>query len=480
MIITVRAAVLTTTDLILYKVDGDTYTIPQGDHRVARILNEHGAALSRKEIREIDVSHDGSVTNTYAKFEEQTNGLVRFFRVAKNKLKSLFGTKEAEPVVDLTPREMGQVFETSVDKQSKAIADVMKHAKPASDPSFSDRDIVTDDRSQDTVVAVVGDKVIPDVQHMKAQLARANELGSPKAVQTFLERLSKVNRQHSIEDLMKFMRRNDMPIAEDGMIVAYKALNRKDDVYVDIHSRRVTQRVGSRVFMAEKLVDHNRQNECSNGLHIARRGYVAGFPGDVCTIVKIAPEDVIAVPAYDSNKMRVCGYNIIFELSPEDYQKLKNNTAFTNTEESRAILGRALAGDHPDVDQTVEITEHMGGGLIITDLKSKAKPKVVSIPASALSDEIIEDRAPTVEPTKVMEETGQKPAGEAAPLSRGQKAQALHEKLLAAASGSDEEYAAAVDLWQFKKAAKVGWGRLGLAESTDALVKKVLDTRTSK
>ncbi|MEL2330844.1 hypothetical protein, partial [Klebsiella pneumoniae] len=86
------------------------------------------------------------------------------------------------------------------------------------------------------------------------------------------------------------------PIADDGCIVIYKLLlkdgpsDHKEFSYRDIHSQKVPQSVGTLVCMNESLVDPDRRNECSNGLHVARRQYLGNFSGNVCVLAKVAPE----------------------------------------------------------------------------------------------------------------------------------------------------------------------------------------------
>src|SRR5690606_22957135 len=134
------------------------------------------------------------------------------------------------------------------------------------------------DKHPETIVAVTkSGKIIPGVERIKSQFAGAIKNSNTKGIEIFLERISKVykKRRHTVEDLLRFMERGDLPIADDGTIVIYKKLIRHNDKqYVDGHSRNVIQKVGSFVYMEEALVDPDRRNECSNGLHVARRGYI--------------------------------------------------------------------------------------------------------------------------------------------------------------------------------------------------------------
>jgi hypothetical protein len=298
-------------------------------------------------------------------------------------------------------RTAAQQFLDDIKRNRDAIQEILSNAVPSSDPKFSEQ--LSDTGQDHTVVAVVKDQIIPDVDKMQGHITRAGKT-DPKGMNTFMVRLSEVvkDRAHSVQDLMRFMERGDLPIADDGTIVIYKVLKKKNGRYVDCHTGRVSQFIGSYVHMDPKLVDKNRGTECSNGLHVARRGYLGNFNGDVCVIAKVQPEDVITVPSYDPNKMRVCGYHILFELDDASYQKLRSNRPFTDNEKAQILLGRAISGDHPPPRENVTITEHYGGGVVITPRDSPMEPRreqlVTKVEALADDETSI---APPVVPTEV-------------------------------------------------------------------------------
>ena len=386
--VNVVAAAVNTTELVLYLVDGTTIKIPQGDPRVKKIVAHITPIVTTGGIAEVSLDEE----NTYTQFEEKTGGLVKFFKVAKSKLAGFF-EKQKEEGEQVSQQVLGQVpvpqqatapdtveQTKKVEKLTSAIDEIMKNAKPVHSNETID--------SSHTVVALVADKqIVPDVHNIKGQITNSLATGT-KGLQRFMERVAAVasKRSHSAEDLMQFLQRGDLPIADDGSIIIYKVLrkNPSGKGYVDCYTKKVPQRVGSYVHMKESLVDHNRRNECSNGLHVARRAYVGGFRGDVCVIAKVNPEDVIAVPEHDANKMRVCGYHILFELSDADFKKLKNNKPITDTEEGRILLGRALSGDHPEPIEDVEIRSQRGNDVKVTPRAKTAAPVVEIKPAVAL------------------------------------------------------------------------------------------------
>lgn len=497
-LVRIVAAIVDTHTLTLYKQDGTTVTIPQGDPRVRQIVTTASPQIIRQGYADVDLSSE----NDFQKFEEETKGSFKFFKVAKDKLRDWFGKKNAPAVDSAVVGHIPRPDEAKEEMITVAVEDILKHAVPVASPEFTEsdvakqRNVVEDgghtpsDKEEDdstntathTIIAVTPtNAVVPGVEKIKTQFSRALKLGSTKAVETFLERVGKVaaKRSHSIEDLLKFMERGDLPIAEDGSILIYKVLNRKGKNYVDCHSKKVEQWVGAYVHMDESLVDHNRNNECSNGLHVARRGYIRQFSGDVCTLCKVAPEDVIAVPSYDANKMRVCGYHILFELTDEQYALVKQNKPISDIPSGAELLAKAIAGKHIGITHKVKIGAHMGGNVTSEEVKTKeeAKPTITApvVPVKALDNPMVEGSAEPVAPKAVAEEVKKvvkevKKTAKAAPTTRVVNDVQLGEgspreriqKLLALGITSTGVARAIMEL---KKKSKKSWTVLGVSEA---------------
>ncbi|MCF8861646.1 rIIB-like lysis inhibitor [Agrobacterium phage OLIVR2] len=386
-IITVVGAVADKDKVVFYTDTGDKRIVPQSDPRLAVLLQKVIPEIQRG--RSVTVSLEDY--SLYEEFEKKTNSLVRFFRAAKEKVKTIVEafipaapekddsdveedtkayhakvTAEAEIAVDAVATE-------TLLEEAEKVAPVVPQ-KPRYEDLKQDLKPIKNDEpiaDDETLVAVINGVAIPGVENLKSYIQHALKHNSPKAVTAFLERIARVidQRGHSIPDLMRFLERGDLPLAEDGSIIAYKILRKTDRhpgfTYVDCHSGKVHQRVGTYVRVDESLVDKNRRNECSNGLHVARRGYIGHFSGDVCTIIKMAPEDVIAVPHNDPNKVRVCGYHIIFELPNHVYNVLRSNRPMTSDTEAAAMLAKAISGDHVGVLEEVWIGGSYGSNLSI-------------------------------------------------------------------------------------------------------------------
>lgn len=491
-VIRVIAAVVDKHNLTLYKEDGEEHIIKQGDPELRRVLDIVMPIIQDGGIAEVEIGQSADKGKEFTDFEAKTNGFIKFFKVMKDQAEK-FLTQLGANTDHVAPLTLGRVptknpavssivvkrKDETKDAEQKAakqaaVAEVLANAVPASSDKFTAPKADQHDESgklvvegEETIIAVVGDgTVVPGVEKLAGQFEyAAREGNSTIGMERFLARLGKViaERNHSVKDLLKFLERGDLPIADDGSFVAYKILRNKvgqKDVFVDCHTGKVPQRVGSYVHMDHSLVDHNRSNECSNGLHVARRGYIGSFYGDVCTLIKVNPEDVIAVPNYDANKMRVCGYHIIDLLSSVDFQKLKRDNAMTDTMAAREQLGKALAGDHVGIIESVKIGGHRGTNVVVTPMAKPVKQaKVKAKAATAIEAKKVVKKtgAEKVDATAIAKQVAvQKASGGSA---RAKKAAELMTSYTVATEPR-VRWLAAKALVDFKKAAKVSWDKL--------------------
>ena len=505
--IKVVAAVLTEDELTLYKPNGETVVLKQGDTRIRGIVDKIIPLINSQGFAEVDDSE----TSTYVDLEKKTGGVMKFFRIAKDAVKHLFATDEdrVAPIAagtipgSQTTAAAASVMQNAEQKQAAKTVEerkapklgegLMTHARPMSKDDSTLQD-------GETIVAVVGGKAVPGMENLKGQVAHAQRTGQYKGLQRLIERMAAMQekRGHSVEDLLRFLERGDLPIADDGSILAYKVLSTRSKgslypeapgTFFDCHSGKIPQRVGSRLVVDESLVDKNRRNECSNGLHIARRGYIREFPGDVLVLCKIEPEDVITVPHNDPNKVRVCAYHIIARISPEDHQKLRNNRPMTDSDAAQILLGKAIAGDHVGRLEEVKVTEPYGGGIQIKQLmpsdaqplRSKAEARGVEQPRAVALDDL---KATGTDPKAVAAQaTAAKQAPKPAPVAdkpkgsgsvREQVAQEHYGRMTNGDLSIGDRQEEARRLLLHKQKAKIGWSKLGF--DSDAVADEIKAT----
>ncbi|NIH77355.1 FixJ family two-component response regulator [Ochrobactrum sp. P20RRXII] len=328
--VTVAAAIITKTGVMLYTADGKEVPLASDGWRTQEILNLVTPVIARRKTIEIDLDS----FSLEHEVERKTNGFVRFFRKVGASITSLFGTKDGQT------------------------------------------ELVTDTLTEATTVAVVNGKEIPGMENLENHMIHAVENDQTEGLKNFLDRLSRVidERGHSVQELLNFMKKADLPIANDGSIIAYKTLNKSEDRFVDCHTGNVKQRVGSRVSMPIGLVDKNRRTLCSTGLHIARLRYLRGYNGNVLTLVKIAPEDVVSVPYSEPDKMRVAAYHIVKLLPDDAARAVFSGASIAGNKEAEKMLADVIAGKHIHVIEEVHIKGSYGTDIETTVLDDKYKP----------------------------------------------------------------------------------------------------------
>ncbi|MBY3231946.1 hypothetical protein [Rhizobium laguerreae] len=372
----VAGAIASQNGITFYLENGEEMNLVKDSARTRMILDATVEALARKEIVEIDLES----FSVERRIEQQTNGLVRFFKTTVSK----FVGREVEK--PYTTEVIGQM-----DKPVRA-APRQPEPTPAPKPDKLVRDTLRDERGDllkdDDVITVAvvqtpaGEKMVPNVQGLEKQMEYA-AFENVAGFQKFMERLANVDRKfgHSVQELINFMKRGDLPIAEDGCIVAYKMLYAEGgEVFTDPHTRKVRQRVGAHVSMPVDRVDPNRRTACSTGLHIARRAYVKSFHGDTIMLVKIKPEDVIAVPYGEPDKMRVAGYHIVGKLPAEGAALVRANKPMTTDSESAQMLANVIAGHHTPITEYVVIGAAKGENVTT---KPAARTAFSTVPVSS-------------------------------------------------------------------------------------------------
>lgn len=138
----------------------------------------------------------------------------------------------------------------------------------------------------------------------------------PTNVINFMDNLMQNPSHRSVNELWGFLQTQKMPITEDGHFLAYKRI--RDD-YTDSYTGKIDNSVGSICTMPRNMVDDNKEQTCSMGLHFCSKGYVRSFRGERLVVLKINPKDVVSVPVdYHNTKGRCCRYEVVGELRDAD------------------------------------------------------------------------------------------------------------------------------------------------------------------
>jgi hypothetical protein len=210
--------------------------------------------------------------------------------------------------------------------------------------------------TKEILVAEINGQQIEGVEALKKYF-EYDLYNNTQGVIKFLERLSKIihTRQHSVEDLLNFMQTSNLAIADDGCIIAYKVVNKlpDSDIFVDVHTGKVKQQIGSYVCMDEYLVDPSRHHSCSVGLHVCSQDYLQSFRGNTILLIKVPPENAIAVPHNENSKIRVCGYHIIDTLPNSGKDLLFSGKSIENDLPTKYVIEKHIVSPIPPTKETV-------------------------------------------------------------------------------------------------------------------------------
>jgi hypothetical protein len=156
----------------------------------------------------------------------------------------------------------------------------------------------------------------------------------------FLERVFNNPSMRAVEELYTFLMNKNLPITDDGYLIAYKYVSFYEGEaivdksgytltngdFVDSHTGKSHRNnVGDVVSMSRYKVDDNLNNACGAGLHVGAYEYVKGSRNIV--VVKVDPADVVSIPKDSScQKMRCCKYEVVKILSEQPYRSVAINS----------------------------------------------------------------------------------------------------------------------------------------------------------
>lgn len=168
----------------------------------------------------------------------------------------------------------------------------------------------------------------------------------------FVRNLCENPNDHSIIELIDFLRHRNLPITKDGCFLGYKRV--RDD-YKDCYSGTFDNNIGNIVKMTRAEVNDRRQECNSNGLHVGALEYVMDrfrtTEGRVI-VVKVNPKDVVSVPV-DENfmKLRCCEYRVMGDFDGPLTEALYEDSFFAKKVEESATM-QAFAEPMPEITKT--------------------------------------------------------------------------------------------------------------------------------
>lgn len=148
------------------------------------------------------------------------------------------------------------------------------------------------------------------------------------------ERLQKNPSYRVRENLYKFLEHGNIVWQEDGRFLAFKAVRQN---FTDCHTGKFNNSPGSIVEMDRSKVDDDPNNTCSSGLHVCSYEYLNSFHGDRYVVCAVDPADVVSIPNdYNLTKMRVCKYEVLYEIYKEKAKSFHDEYWFSNFDDAYA------------------------------------------------------------------------------------------------------------------------------------------------
>lgn len=160
--------------------------------------------------------------------------------------------------------------------------------------------------------------------------------GTP--LEPFIKFYSQLNANpswNSRGQLFLFIDNKTMPILPTGEVIGYKGV-RED--FMDIYSGKVHNYIGATIKMERRSVDDNPDNCCSYGYHIGSHRYANSWRGDEGKLLLVAfsPADAVSVPHNASDKLRVCKYRVLADITNRPHELTE--AAYTASGESVSEL----------------------------------------------------------------------------------------------------------------------------------------------
>lgn len=155
--------------------------------------------------------------------------------------------------------------------------------------------------------------------HVDKLLEMLRDGVDPTPIARFIERLMLNPRRSIVTELYQWLEKAEMPLREDGFIIAYKKVN---EDYTSIWDGKTRNDIGTTVSLSGyNDVDDNRENVCSRGLHFCSWHYLPHYgcdDGSRVVVLAIDPADVVSIPVdYDHSKGRAWRYQVIGEVPRE-------------------------------------------------------------------------------------------------------------------------------------------------------------------
>jgi len=180
-------------------------------------------------------------------------------------------------------------------------------------------------------ITLVGNEVQYKGQAVDTSLATAidryhTEGRDMSGLVKFMDRLYDTQFSYQIRSFaFEWLTRQQLEVTPEGTILGYRGLmHNKHSVHAGKawvdgveHNGHIPNFPGTTVHMPREMVDDDKNTDCSHGLHVGSESYARNWAQGALVIVEVDPADIVSVPSYSTNKMRVCRYKVLEEILPQ-------------------------------------------------------------------------------------------------------------------------------------------------------------------
>lgn len=141
----------------------------------------------------------------------------------------------------------------------------------------------------------------------------------------FLEKVEQNPNPESVKELYTWLNSNEFTLTSEGDIVAYKGVTGDYlSVYTgtatvdgEVITGKIPYKAGSLIEMPRSEVVYDPNQACNVGLHAANFKFAKAWGCGPIMQLRVNPRDVVSVPRYEAQKMRVCRYYVVGEVNKE-------------------------------------------------------------------------------------------------------------------------------------------------------------------
>jgi hypothetical protein len=176
----------------------------------------------------------------------------------------------------------------------------------------------------------------------------------------FLDKVQQNPSFRAVSGLYDWVSASNMPIHEDGDILAWKCV---DNDYFDYYSHTLDHTPGNTIWLPRNQCDEDPDQTCSSGIHFCSYDYLPNYlnKSDVrVVLVKINPADVVAIPKeYGTAKGRCCEMTVVQEVPKDQLEGVfpTRTVWFETPTGSKFKVGQQWKDSDGDVHTIIEVNE---------------------------------------------------------------------------------------------------------------------------